>query len=191
MRTAIFWDIDGTLVNTGGIGAPILESAVEEITHRKSLIDKKLMSGFTDYEIVRQLSENSSTVISKKDIEKVILVPISKTLNYATAFVILLIFQLCFAAFLLYLLNYQFDQFILTEDWVKIPFSRTNVNKSILLEIVIFSVLNALNILTMVRFFPRIKTIIQILAIIYLTFNNYVLPGSAMYENAKNLCKDK
>jgi len=78
MRTAVFWDIDGTLVNTGGIGAPILESAVEEITRRKSLIDKKLMSGFTDYEIVRQLSENSSTVISKKDIEKVLHIYIDK-----------------------------------------------------------------------------------------------------------------
>ena len=129
--------------------------------------------------------------LDKKDLGRVVFLPISKWLNLATAFVILLIFQLCFGAFLLYLLNYQFDQFILKEDWVKIPFSRTSVNSSVLLEIVIFSVLNALNILTMVRFFPRLKTIIQILAIIYLTFNNYVLPGSAMYENAKNLCKDK
>lgn len=129
--------------------------------------------------------------VYKKELGRVVFLPISKWLNLATAFVILLIFQLCFGAFLLYLLNYQFDQFILKEDWVKIPFSRTSVNSSVLLEIVIFSVLNALNILTMVRFFPRLKTIIQILAIIYLTFNNYVLPGSAMYENAKNLCKDK
>lgn len=129
--------------------------------------------------------------VDKKDLPRVVFLPISKRLNFATAFVILLIFQLCFGAFLLYLLNYQFDQFILKEDWTKIPFSSTSVNNSILLEIVIFSALNSLNILTMVRFFPRIKTIIQIIAIIYLTFNNYVLPGSAMYENAKNLCKDK
>ncbi len=129
--------------------------------------------------------------VNKKDLERVIFLPISKTLNYAIAFIILLIFQLCFGTFLLYLLNYQFDQFILKEDWVKVPFPRSSVNKSILLEIVIFSVLNALNILTMIHFFPRIKTIIQIIAIIYLTFNNYVLPGSAMYEHAKNLCKDK
>jgi hypothetical protein len=129
--------------------------------------------------------------VDKKELGRFVFLPISKWLNFATAFVILLIFQLCFGAFLLYLLNYQFDQFILLEDWVTIPFSRTSVNNSILLEIVIFSALNSLNILIMSRFFPRIKTIIQIIAVIYLTFNNYILPGSAMYENAKNLCKDK
>jgi hypothetical protein len=129
--------------------------------------------------------------VDKKDLVRVVFLPISKWLNFATAFVILLIFQLCFGAFLLYLLNYQFDQFILKEDWVKITFSRASINSSILLEVLIFSTINTLNILTMVRFFPRIKTIIQIIAVIYLTFNNYILPGSDMYENAKNLCKDK
>lgn len=129
--------------------------------------------------------------VDKKDLVRVVFLPIYHWLNFATAFVILFIFQLCFGAFLLYLLNYQFDQFILKEDWVKITFSRASVNSSILLEVLIFSTINSLNILTMVRFFPRIKTIIQIIAIFYLTFNNYVLPGSTMYENAKNLCKDK
>lgn len=72
MSVALYWDIDGTLLNTGGIGAPILESAFEKIVGLKSLIDKKSMSGMTDYEIIEELANNVDMKINDTQIEEVI-----------------------------------------------------------------------------------------------------------------------
>jgi phosphoglycolate phosphatase-like HAD superfamily hydrolase len=72
MSIALYWDIDGTLLNTGGLGAPILESAFEKITGFKSLINKKSMSGMTDYEIVEELANKVDVQISDTQIEKIL-----------------------------------------------------------------------------------------------------------------------
>jgi hypothetical protein len=72
MSVALYWDIDGTLLNTGGLGAPILESAFEKIAGLKSLINKKSMSGMTDYEIIEELANNVDLKISDTQIEKII-----------------------------------------------------------------------------------------------------------------------
>lgn len=72
MSVALYWDIDGTLLDTGGIGAPILESAFEKITGFKCLINKKLMSGMTDYEIIEELAKNIGLKISDSQMEDTI-----------------------------------------------------------------------------------------------------------------------
>jgi phosphoglycolate phosphatase len=47
----LFWDIDGTLLTTGGAGMPAWEEAVREITGRTFQLSALRTSGLTDYQI--------------------------------------------------------------------------------------------------------------------------------------------
>lgn len=51
----LIWDIDGTLLNTKGLGAGPFCDAFTHHTGKDAIIDKKKLSGFTDFEIALSL----------------------------------------------------------------------------------------------------------------------------------------
>ncbi len=51
----IFWDIDGTLLQTHGAAAVPFANAVSKIGGQEVQIERKKFSGFTDYEIAQYL----------------------------------------------------------------------------------------------------------------------------------------
>lgn len=62
----LIWDIDGTLLNTRGLGATPFCQAFTEYTGKSAVIDKKKLSGFTDFEIALSLMRDAGI---KEDIE--------------------------------------------------------------------------------------------------------------------------
>lgn len=68
----IFWDIDGTLLNTHGGAAIPFAHAVSKFAQQKVEIDRKKLSGFTDYEIARHLLSSLGVNASFKDITKIL-----------------------------------------------------------------------------------------------------------------------
>lgn len=49
--TALFWDIDGTLLTTGKAGVPAWEQAVREVVGRDFALSSFRVAGLTDYQI--------------------------------------------------------------------------------------------------------------------------------------------
>ena len=64
----LFWDIDGTLLRTNGAAAKPFAFAASELIGKEVIIDRKQMSGLTDYEIAKKLIESSNR---KKDLKKI------------------------------------------------------------------------------------------------------------------------
>ena len=58
-KIALLWDIDGTLLNTRGIAAKQLVVSIKEVADKECSISPGQYSGFTDYEIVLDLLQNS------------------------------------------------------------------------------------------------------------------------------------
>ncbi len=54
----LIWDIDGTLLNTRGLGAAPFCEAFTDHTSLPAVIDKKKLSGFTDFEIALSLMKD-------------------------------------------------------------------------------------------------------------------------------------
>ena len=54
-KTKIFWDIDGTLLQTHGAAAVPFANAVSKFAGYEVQIERKKLSGFTDYEIAQYL----------------------------------------------------------------------------------------------------------------------------------------
>jgi len=54
-KVKLFWDIDGTLLRTNGAAALPFAKAVSEYAGVEVVIDRKKLSGFTDYEIALSL----------------------------------------------------------------------------------------------------------------------------------------
>jgi phosphoglycolate phosphatase-like HAD superfamily hydrolase len=54
----IIWDIDGTLLNTNGVGVHPFEESLSEIIGKEIKLDRKKFSGFTDFEILEDLIRN-------------------------------------------------------------------------------------------------------------------------------------
>ena len=54
-KVKLFWDIDGTLLKTNGAAALPFAKAVSEYASVEVIIDRKKLSGFTDYEIAISL----------------------------------------------------------------------------------------------------------------------------------------
>ena len=54
-KVKLFWDIDGTLLRTNGAAAFPFAKAVSEYAGAEVIIDRKKLSGFTDYEIALSL----------------------------------------------------------------------------------------------------------------------------------------
>jgi phosphoglycolate phosphatase len=57
-RTLLLWDIDGTLLDTGGSGVEPFKRAAEKYLGGKVQFDRTNMAGKTDYQIVDSLSQN-------------------------------------------------------------------------------------------------------------------------------------
>jgi phosphoglycolate phosphatase-like HAD superfamily hydrolase len=68
----IFWDIDGTILETNGSAAKSFEKAVTDYTGQEVKIDRKNMSGFTDYEISAYLLKSVVKKVSFQDVKKVL-----------------------------------------------------------------------------------------------------------------------
>ena len=64
----LFWDIDGTILQTNGAAAVPFATAVSDFAGQKVIIDRKKMSGFTDYEIANYLLESVKIEASLQDI---------------------------------------------------------------------------------------------------------------------------
>ena len=68
----IFWDIDGTLLNTNGAAAIPFALAVSDFVGKDLVIDRKQLSGFTDFEIARQLFSQVDIEPTMQDISKIL-----------------------------------------------------------------------------------------------------------------------
>jgi len=64
----LFWDIDGTLLKTNGAAAVPFAKAVSNFTGTKIILDRKKLSGFTDFEIVISLLQSVNIKTSLKNI---------------------------------------------------------------------------------------------------------------------------
>jgi len=64
----LFWDIDGTLLKTNGAAALPFANAVSEFTGVEVIIDRKKLSGFTDYEIAISLLSSIGITTTLKNI---------------------------------------------------------------------------------------------------------------------------
>ena len=67
-KIKLFWDIDGTLLRTNGAAALPFAKAVSEYVGVEVIIDRKELSGFTDYEIAISLLGSIGITTSLKDI---------------------------------------------------------------------------------------------------------------------------
>ena len=68
----IFWDIDGTLLRTNGAAAKPFAFAASDLIGKEIIIDRKQMSGLTDYEIAKKLLESSNKKIDLKKISRML-----------------------------------------------------------------------------------------------------------------------
>ena len=68
----LFWDIDGTLLRTNGAAAKPFAFAASELIGKEITIDRKQMSGLTDYEIAKKLLESSNKKIDLKKISRML-----------------------------------------------------------------------------------------------------------------------
>ena len=68
----LFWDIDGTLLRTNGAAAKPFAFAASKLIGKEVIIDRKQMSGLTDYEIAKKLLESSNIKIDLKKISRML-----------------------------------------------------------------------------------------------------------------------
>lgn len=68
----IFWDIDGTLLNSYGAAAIPFAQAVSKFAQQKVQIDRKKLSGFTDYEIAKYLLNSLNISASFEEITQIL-----------------------------------------------------------------------------------------------------------------------
>lgn len=71
-KVKLFWDIDGTLLRTNGAAAVPFAKAVSEFAGVDVFIDRKKLSGYTDYEIVISLLESVGAATDIKNITKIL-----------------------------------------------------------------------------------------------------------------------
>jgi len=73
MRTVLFWDIDGTLLTTGGAGMFAWNDAVKEITGRDFNLRAAIRSsGFTDYQIGARTFDVLGIPATDADVERLV-----------------------------------------------------------------------------------------------------------------------
>lgn len=68
----LFWDIDGTLLNTNGAAAIPFAHAVSDFAGKNLVIDRKQLSGFTDFEIVKYLLSRVNIDPTVQEISKIL-----------------------------------------------------------------------------------------------------------------------
>jgi len=69
----IFWDIDGTLLNTNGAAALPFAAAVSKFAQQDVRIERKKLSGYTDYEIAQYLLESKGTKATMREITQILM----------------------------------------------------------------------------------------------------------------------
>lgn len=77
-KVAIIWDIDGTLLSTGGAGVIPFENAVSDVVGHSINLDRRLNSGLTDFNIAQRLLdeaqfENSDLTLVETILHKYVL----------------------------------------------------------------------------------------------------------------------
>jgi phosphoglycolate phosphatase-like HAD superfamily hydrolase len=73
-QQVLLWDMDGTLLNTGGAGVVPLTKAVSNFLGEPVSFDRKATSGLTDYQIVSEiLSAWGAMTPTLEDIENILL----------------------------------------------------------------------------------------------------------------------
>lgn len=72
IRTKLIWDIDGTLLRTNGAAAVPFSKAVSDFAGVNVEIDRKYLSGFTDYEIAMHLLDSYNVSFEMKNITQIL-----------------------------------------------------------------------------------------------------------------------
>lgn len=72
VKTKLIWDIDGTLLKTNGAAAIPFAKAVSDFAGVNVEIDRKNLSGFTDYEIAMHLLRSRNILFEMRDISKIL-----------------------------------------------------------------------------------------------------------------------
>jgi phosphoglycolate phosphatase-like HAD superfamily hydrolase len=70
MKTVLFWDIDGTLLNTKGAGRLAMEEAIADLTGDRADLSSLNMGGLTDWDICSQILEQCGLEATAENIEK-------------------------------------------------------------------------------------------------------------------------
>ena len=68
----LFWDIDGTLIRTNGAAAIPFKQALSNFLKQEVDLDRKKLSGFTDFEIIQTVSKNYGFKINDEDVENIL-----------------------------------------------------------------------------------------------------------------------
>ena len=71
-KVKLFWDIDGTLLRTNGAAAIPFAKAVSDFAGVEVMIDRKRLSGFTDYEIALSLLTSIGITTSLENISLIL-----------------------------------------------------------------------------------------------------------------------
>jgi phosphoglycolate phosphatase len=71
-KIKLFWDIDNTLLSTNGSAATAFANAVAEFAGNNVSIEKKTLSGFTDYEIALHLLGKLNIEVSLTQITRIL-----------------------------------------------------------------------------------------------------------------------
>jgi len=71
-KTKLIWDIDGTLLRTSGAAAIPFAKAVSEFANTPVVIDRKSLSGFTDYEIAMYLLQLHDVKFKIRDVTQIL-----------------------------------------------------------------------------------------------------------------------
>jgi phosphoglycolate phosphatase-like HAD superfamily hydrolase len=71
-RVRIFWDIDGTLIRTNGAAAIPFKGAIMNYLGSSIELDRKKLSGFTDYEIIKSIFADLNIEIDISQMDKIL-----------------------------------------------------------------------------------------------------------------------
>jgi phosphoglycolate phosphatase-like HAD superfamily hydrolase len=71
-RVRIFWDIDGTLIRTNGAAVIPFKNAIMNFLGSSIELDRKRLSGFTDYEIIQSVFLDLNTEIEIDQIDQIL-----------------------------------------------------------------------------------------------------------------------
>jgi phosphoglycolate phosphatase len=71
-KIRIFWDIDGTLIRTNGAAAIPFKNAIMNFLGSSIELDRKKLSGFTDYEIIQSIFVDLNKEIQILEIDEIL-----------------------------------------------------------------------------------------------------------------------
>jgi len=68
----LFWDIDGTLIRTNGAAAIPFKEALSDFLKQEVELDRKKLSGFTDFEIIQTVAASYGVKVHAEEIEMIL-----------------------------------------------------------------------------------------------------------------------